>query len=112
VWTTADLERAQQSANLVVRPRGAGGPTPQELWAARRPPTWDDRATLATQVRRLEEQFRAESGIALDAELKHYEQAALHRRVLQQVLVECGLLTITRRRLPQTFYGQKVANIR
>jgi transposase InsO family protein len=111
-WTTADLERAQQSANLVARPRGSDGPTPQELWAARRPPTWDERAALATQVRRLEEQFRAESGIALDAKPTHYDQAALHRRVLQQVLVERGLLTITRRRLPQTFYSQKVANIR
>jgi hypothetical protein len=41
----------------------------------------------------------------------HYEEAALYRRVLTQVLVERGLLTMTRRRIPQKFFGQKVAII-
>jgi transposase InsO family protein len=110
-WTTSDLDRARELANLVARPRGARGPTPQQLWETRRPPTMEQRAAFGAAIRQLEAQFRARDGIALEAELKHYEQAALHRRVLQQVLVECGLLTITRRRIPQTFYGQKVANI-
>jgi hypothetical protein len=81
------------------------------LWASRRPPTLTEREAFGAAVRRLEAQLRAQDGIALEAALDHYEQAALHRRVLQQVLVERGLLTITRRRIPQTFYGQKVANI-
>jgi len=111
-WTTADLNRARELANLVARPRGARGPTPQQLWESRRPPTLADRECFGAAVRQLEEQRRTQDGVAPEAYLDHYEQAALHRRVLQQVLVERGLLTITRRRLPQTFYGQKVANIR
>jgi transposase InsO family protein len=110
-WTTAELDRARELANLVARPRGARGPTPQQLWELRRPPTMDDREAFGAAVRQLEMQFRVKDGIGLKTELDHYEQAALHRRVLQQVLVERCLLTITRRRIPQTFYGQKVANI-
>jgi transposase InsO family protein len=111
VWTTADLDRARESANQVARPRGSHGPTPDELWAARRPPRLDQRESFGAAVRRLEEQYRVEGGLPVEAPLEHYEQAALHRRVLQEVLVERGFLTIARRRLPQTFYGQKVANI-
>jgi len=110
-WTTADLDRARELANLVARPRGGQGPTPQQLWESRRPPTLSEREAFGAAVRQLEAQLRGQEGIAVEAHLDHYEQAALHRRVLQQVLVERGLLTITRRRLPQTFYGQKVANI-
>jgi transposase InsO family protein len=110
-WTTADLDRARELANLVARPRGAQGPTPQQLWESRRPPTLAEHEAFGAAVRQLEGQFRDQDGIAPEAHLDHYEQAALHRRVLQQVLVERGLLTITRRRFPQTFYGQKVANI-
>jgi Integrase core domain len=110
-WTTADLDRARELANQVARPRGATGPTPQEAWQSRRPPSLAERAAIAPDVGRLEEQIRIQTGIAPQTPLDHYQQAELHRRVLQQVLVERGLLTITRRRLPQTFYGQKVANI-
>jgi transposase InsO family protein len=110
-WTTADLDLARELANLVARPRGARGPTPEQLWEARRPPTLAEREAFGAAARQLKEQFRDQDGIAPEAALDHYEQAPLHRRVLQQVLVERGLLTITRRRLPQTFYGQKVANI-
>jgi transposase InsO family protein len=112
VWTTADLDRARELSNQFARPRGGKGPTPQALWEARRPLSLGEREDFASAVRQLEQQLRARDGIAPEAELEHYEQAAFHRRVLQQVLVERGLLTITRRRLPQTFYGQKVANIR
>jgi transposase InsO family protein len=110
-WTLADVDRARELANQVARPRGANGPTPQEAWASRRALTLDERTAFGVAVRQLEEQLRAQDGIAQDALLNHYEQAALHRRVLPQVLMERDLLTITRRRLPQTFYGQKVANI-
>jgi hypothetical protein len=96
----------------VARPRGRHGPTPEQAWSARRPVTTSTRENFGAMVRRYEAQDRACQGVALDAILDHYEQAELHRGVLQQTLLDCGLLTITRRRIPQTFYGQKVANIR
>jgi len=111
-WTTADLDRARELANQVARRRGAQGPTPQQLWESRQPVSLAEHESFSASVRHLEKQLRGQDGIAPDAQLDHYEQAALHRRVLQQVLMERGLLTITRRRLPQTFYGQKVDNIK
>src|SRR5262249_49952489 len=109
--TSADLEAARELANHTTRPRGPTGPTPEQAWQARRSLTMAEREAFGTRVRDLEERARWQTGLAKDAELNHYEQAALHRRVLQQVLVESGLLSITRRRIPQRFFGQKVANI-
>ena len=94
--------------NLCKRPQG---PTPEEAWDTRRPPTLAEREAFAAHVRRLEEQARTKAGIALDAQLDHYEQAALHRGVLQEALMERGILSMTRRRIAQRFYGQKAANI-
>jgi transposase InsO family protein len=111
-WTLAEVERARELANELARPRGWRGPAPQTRWAGRLPPTRAEHEDFSAVVRRTEEELRVPQHIAADAVLDHYEQAALHRRVLAQVLVQRGLLTITRRRLPQTFYGHKVADIR
>jgi hypothetical protein len=56
------------------------------------------------QVRDVEALVRDKGNIAPEAFLEHYEQAALHRRVLRQVLVESRYLSITRRRIPQRFF--------
>jgi transposase InsO family protein len=110
-WTTVDLERAGELANARSRPHGPRGPTPLQAWESRRAPTADEFQAFAAWVREAEAVLHSELGIAQDAPLDHYEQAALHRRVLTQVLVEHGFLTITRRRIPQRFFGHKVANI-
>jgi transposase InsO family protein len=112
MWTSADLDAARDLANTIARPRGHQEATPAAAWDARRPPTRGEHEAFATLVREREALARCQDHIALDAALDHYEQAALHRRVLTQALVESGLLTITRRPIPQRFFGQKVANIR
>jgi transposase InsO family protein len=110
VWRSADLEQARGLANSAARP---DGPTAAEAWESRRPLTWGERDAFAALVRQREQEARHHDGLAREDRLDHhYEQAALHRRVLSQVLVESGYLSITRRRIPQTFFGQKVANIR
>ena len=111
-WTSADLDAARALANDLSRPRGLRGPTPMEAWDARRPPTAAERDAFAVRVEGLEESARIRKGLALDVELEHYDQAALHRGVLQQALVECGYLSFTRRRLPQLFFGKKAASFR
>ncbi len=111
-WTMSDCERALEEANRVAHSRGRHGPTPEQAWRERRPVTLSEHEAFRAGCRRCEAQVRGFKGIALDAILDHYEQAEIHRGVLQQVLLESGLLTITRRRIPQMFYGQKVANIR
>jgi transposase InsO family protein len=111
-WTSTDLEVARELANTSARPRGPKGPTPVETWDARRPPTRNEHEAFRSLVREREALLRCQDHIALDAALDHYEQAALHRRVLTQVLVESGLLTIERRLIPQRFFGKRAAKIR
>jgi transposase InsO family protein len=111
-WTSADLDAARALANDLSRPRGLHGPTPTQAWDARRAPTESDRDAFAVRVERLEESARVGDGIALDAELNHYDQAALHRGVLQQALVESGYLSFARRQLPQALFGKKTASFR
>jgi hypothetical protein len=110
-WTSTDLDPARDLANTSFRARGPRGPTPAEIWEARQAPTAKEREPLAAQVRQLEEEVRDRAGIAQEAILDHHEQGALHRRVLTQVLLEGGYLTIRRRRIPQRFFGRKAENI-
>jgi transposase InsO family protein len=112
VWTSPDLETAREQANTTARPRGHRAPTPAEAWASRRPPAASERERFAAEVGPLAAAARRQQGFDDEAILDHYEQAALHREVLTQALVEGGYLTITRRRIPQRFFGQKVANFK
>jgi putative transposase len=111
-WTSSAVERARELANTTARPRGPRGPTPAEAWATRCPLPSSTRDRFAATVRPMEEAARRQAGIALDVVLDHYEQAALHRRVLQPALVQHGYLSLTRRRIPQRLFGRKVAIFR
>jgi transposase InsO family protein len=106
VWTSADLEEARQQANELKRLRRRA---PQEEWQARSVPSLAERDAFGVEVRRVERAARQAEGIALDAKLDHYEQAALHRRVLESVLVQHGFLLLTRRRIPQRIFGRRAA---
>jgi hypothetical protein len=109
-WTGTDLTRARALANATARPRGARGPTPDQAWAARRAVSAAEQEAWAAGVRDSEARARRRAGLAWDAALSHEDQAALQWGVLQQALVEGGLLTITRRRIPHRFFGQNPAN--
>jgi transposase InsO family protein len=110
-WASADLDAARAFANTLSRPRRLAGRAPAEVWESRRPPSQEVRDDFGVCVRHLEAEARRAQGIPLDAALDHYDQAALHRRVLESVLVEHGYLSITRRRLPQRLFGKSVAKI-
>ena len=110
-WTGEDLEAARALVNASRRPGNRGGASPEAVWEGRRPPSRSEREAFGRAVQEAEEVDRGQGGLEPREYQDHYEQAALYRRVLTQVLVECGLLTITRRRIPQKFFGQKVANI-
>jgi transposase InsO family protein len=54
VWLEADLEGARWQANLLSRPRGPHGATPEEAWTQRRPVTSAERDTFRATVARLQ----------------------------------------------------------
>lgn len=111
-WTSADLEAARQQANTTARPRGAAGPTPEEMWQRRRPCSLAERARFWSLAQAREAEVRATDRIAANEDLDHHQRAALGRRVLTSVLVQHGDLEIRRRRIPQRVFGRKAANFR
>jgi transposase InsO family protein len=110
-WTCADLETARELANTSARPRGSLGPTPQAAWDERRPPSAAERESFAAWVRRQEATLRDARKLSPAVLLDHYEQAALHREVLTEALVEHGFLSFSRRRIHQRIFGRKAAMI-
>jgi transposase InsO family protein len=108
-WTSADLEEARRSYNERARPRRG---TAEQEWSGRQGRRGEERRQFGEAVRRQESVMRQQGGKELTAELDHYEQAALHREVLESVLVQRGFLLLTRRRIPQRIFGRKTADFR
>jgi transposase InsO family protein len=99
-WTCPDVAGACAEANALSRPRGPSGPSPDELWAARRAITAEER-----------ECFRAAAGAAGNAppggagpcaagaeEVR--SGRAMARRAIRLALERCGYLHYTRRTIP------------
>jgi hypothetical protein len=108
-WTSADLEEARRSVNELARPRRG---TAAEEWAGRQAVSGAERRAFGEEAGRQEGVIRQQGGREYTAELDHYAQAPLQRVVLESVLVQRGLLLLTRRRIPQRFFGRKTADFR
>ncbi len=118
LWTSDDLAAARQQANLLLRPRGPHGPTPQDLWL-RRPPIRDRQRRRFAAARA---DFRRRLGLhdappAADTPLAptvisappqaaglsvcvtraRSTQGALERRAIVSALSACKLLHLRRR---------------
>jgi hypothetical protein len=119
-WTCDDVEGARLMANETARPKGLHGPTPDEVWAARRPILADERDVFRSTV----ERFIAEAHTRREASKAHrgieYPQAeqieiekrdALVRSAIRRALVAHGYLSTRRRRIPLPITPQKTANI-
>lgn len=111
VWTSVDVATALEQANEVARPCGGHGPSPAQMWASRRHLSSDERASFQASVERLEQEQRQAGGIPMDANLDHYQQAAVDREVIRRALVAHGFLLFTRRRILTPIKRQKVTEI-
>ncbi len=101
-WTCDDVEAARVSINETGRPWGANGPTPDEVWRARRPLGADLRHALADTVARVEPELRRLERDLAGRELDERELASVRREAISRALVAHGLLVVRRReiRLP------------
>lgn len=96
-WTSDDVEVGRAAANETGRPWGASGPTPNEVWLARRP--LDDlRRALGNTVARLELELRGERDL-VGRELDPKELASMRRECISRALVAHGILQVRRRRI-------------
>jgi transposase InsO family protein len=103
-WTCDDVEAARLLANETARPRGAGGLTPDEAWARRRPITEEEREQFRAIVEEERERERAARGILLPLTLDRKEKDEIDRIAIGHALVRSELLLIRRRRISQPVY--------
>jgi transposase InsO family protein len=99
-WAWDDAAGACAEANALSRPRGASGPTPDELWSARRPITSEERAAFgaAADEARRAQQTVAESCAEGAAVVRSVR--AMARCAIRLALEGCGYLHYTRRSIP------------
>jgi transposase InsO family protein len=99
-WTWDDAAGACAEANALSRPRGAPGPSPDELWAARRAITAEERAAFGAAVdnaRRVQERPAA-SCAAGEAVVRSRREMA--RCAIRLALEGCGYIHYKRRSIP------------
>jgi transposase InsO family protein len=109
-WTWDDVAAAPLEANATARPRGLKGPTPEALWAQRRPITPEDRMRFRVSVDRCRCEARQEAGWSMEQLLIPHEERSLDRKAIRRALVEHGYLLFSRRRIPLPIHKRKVTN--
>jgi transposase InsO family protein len=103
-WTCDDVAAAKSEANATTRP-GETGPTPNELWDARRRNTAQERGLFQSALQRRRDQ------IGPKEDLSSKEERRMQREAIRRALVEHGILLYSRRRIPLPITNQKTANI-
>lgn len=98
-WTWDDAAAACAEANALSRPRGPSGPSPDDLWSARRPIMPEERAAFAEAVggarREQEAAETCAAGAAVVRSLREMDRCAI-----RLALERCGYLHYKRRSIP------------
>lgn len=106
-WTLDDLAAAQDQANTQARPQGPSGPSPEQLWNARRRLTPAQRTLFRHAVDHQRHLIQVQEGLPDDPA----QARAQDRPVVRTALHDLGYLHYSRRRLPLPFQKQKVTDI-
>jgi hypothetical protein len=110
-WSWDDLEAARLRGNELSRPRGAHGPTPDQLWSARPVLADEEREGFLATLARQQEELGLAPGAAQEDELTEREEARRRREAIRRTLVAHGILCVTRRSIPLPITLRKVAKI-
>jgi len=110
-WTFDDVVAATLEANATARPRGPGGPTPDQLWDERTPIAGAERALFGAEVDLQRALVDAQGGPSANPS-SDQSDSARERRSVRRALERLGNLTYTGRRIHLPNRKQKVANIR
>jgi len=93
-WTCDDIEAARVQANDLSRPKGHGGPSPNQLWAEKNIVSERDRLIFRKQVA---DNLRKLNNDEVEI---NTNIATLKRLSVSQALVKLGYLLVRRRRIP------------
>jgi transposase InsO family protein len=110
-WTWDDVAFARLQANASARPHGLTGPSPDDLWAARRDLGQADRLAFAATVARRRAEACQARNVEWTALVEHAERSEVDREALRRALVEHGYLLFSRRRIPAQIGMRKVAKV-
>lgn len=110
-WTPADLAAATRITNQLSRPWGHRGPTPKTVWHDRLRDDTVVRARFRERVDRHREIVTEELNLDPIDMLNHWQSSARDRVAVCRALVECGLLSFTRRRITPTLDDAHLARI-
>ena len=97
-WTSDCLAAARRQANEMTRPQGHFGPTPSELWSGCGSISQSQRDQLQTAILLDQRQIVADMR-QFNPQNRNHKHKVL-RQALRRVLLDLGLLTITRRSIP------------
>jgi len=92
-WTSEDVEHAQELANTISRPWGAGGLSPAQAWQQRLPITPEERQAFTAALSVHRQTAAQELGLDLSLELSHADRTRLDRLALSATLQDLGYLT-------------------
>jgi transposase InsO family protein len=99
-WAWDDAAGACAEANALSRPRGASGPSPDELWSVRRPITAAERAAFRASVEALRNVAQTGATPCAGGAADVMSERAMARDAIRLALERCGYLHYRRRTIP------------
>jgi hypothetical protein len=110
-WTSDDTEAARRQANEFHYPHGHDQPTPRDLWQSRSPIHHTERERFHLTVQSIRSQMEEAMDPLARESLTAADQAAVHRRVVRQALIELGILSTHWRSITLPIRPRKLARI-
>ena len=104
-WTCDDVEAARLQANYTARPKGAKGPTPQEMWESRPKISNQERETFLKTSERIKREMLKKCMEGSDS-VSELEIARIERRSVESALKEHGYFVTGRRRITPPIFRQ------
>ncbi len=111
IWTSDDIEAARRQTNEFHYPNGHNQPIALEVWQSRTPIDHDERERFHLTVERIRSQMQETMDPTSRESLTAADQAAIHRRVVRQALVELGILSTIWRSITLPIKLRKCARI-
>jgi hypothetical protein len=108
-WTSDDLEAASRQTEMMpalTQP----GLTRADVWRVRQPLSADERGALRASI--TQQSCHVASALPSSADTLFYNmQSYIHRQAVRRALIECGLLSITRRSITLPVTRRNLAKI-
>lgn len=97
-WSREDVAEAGKWLNEVSRPWGARGPSSRAVWELRQPSSVGEREAFRSKIAARRCEREGVAGSTMSATPSASEKARIERQIIEETLIETGLLVIHRGR--------------